>query len=321
MAGNALWNAVSKTDPAHTKRVNKGSYSFTAIDAYSQIQAATEQFGSVGDGWGWEVLEEGVHEGVWVVRIRLWWLHSGADDEDRRTYETYGAAFLKRRRFDDQGKGKEIPPKWDDEAAKKALTDAITKALSYLGFNSDVFLGLFDDSKYVEKRKAEVAGQARCTGLDPNDPIVPPKEARRPPESRPTGDGPAREGWAPLGLEARADAALEPLSERGVPSWFHISLTFGKHKGETWEHMIEGGQDGGRREYLDWLAQKDPYTSKDGTPNRWGEKNAIDCARAQACLIWASRNESLTETQGSLADIVADGLGGSSRNEYDDTPF
>jgi hypothetical protein len=43
----------------------------------------------------------------------------------------------------------------DGDAGKKALTDGITKALSYLGFNSDVFMGKFDDNKYVQERAAE----------------------------------------------------------------------------------------------------------------------------------------------------------------------
>ena len=45
----------------------------------------------------------------------------------------------------------------DEEAPKKSLTDAIGKALSMLGFSADVYLGLFDDNKYVNDRKAEVA--------------------------------------------------------------------------------------------------------------------------------------------------------------------
>jgi hypothetical protein len=39
----------------------------------------------------------------------------------------------------------------DSDAAKKATTDALTKLLSHLGFNADVFLKKFDDNKYVEQ--------------------------------------------------------------------------------------------------------------------------------------------------------------------------
>ena len=38
----------------------------------------------------------------------------------------------------------------DTDCMKKATTDGLTKCLTYLGFNADVFLGKFDDNKYVE---------------------------------------------------------------------------------------------------------------------------------------------------------------------------
>jgi hypothetical protein len=37
------------------------------------------------------------------------------------------------------------------------MTDALTKGLSQLGFNADVFLGLYDDNKYVEAVRREFA--------------------------------------------------------------------------------------------------------------------------------------------------------------------
>ena len=43
----------------------------------------------------------------------------------------------------------------DEDAAKSAVTDALTKCLSYLGFNADVFLGKYDDNKYVQNLRQE----------------------------------------------------------------------------------------------------------------------------------------------------------------------
>jgi hypothetical protein len=43
----------------------------------------------------------------------------------------------------------------DSDASKKATTDAITKLLSQLGFSADVFLGKYDDQKYVEALREE----------------------------------------------------------------------------------------------------------------------------------------------------------------------
>ena len=129
-----LWNRVDKTDPDHTKPAGR----FTAIDAYHQLYNATAEFGPVGEGWGWEVQSEQVVEGNAVVRIRLWW-HIG---EAGGHYEEYGTANIGRLK---------------DESFKAALTDAITKGLSRLGFNAAVFMGKFDNNKYVEGRRKEVA--------------------------------------------------------------------------------------------------------------------------------------------------------------------
>jgi hypothetical protein len=55
MADNMrIWEAVQKTDPAHTKKVEFGR-KFTSIDAFWQIQQATKLFGPVGEGWGYRV--------------------------------------------------------------------------------------------------------------------------------------------------------------------------------------------------------------------------------------------------------------------------
>jgi len=131
-----LWDRVSKTNPDHTKKAGR----FTAIDAYQQIRTATAEFGPVGEGWGWQVQSEQVIDGHAIVRIRFWWMQ-GDGDGHAGSYEEYGTAIISRMK---------------DEAFKSALTDAITKALSRLGFNADVFLGKFDSNKYVEERKREI---------------------------------------------------------------------------------------------------------------------------------------------------------------------
>ena len=137
MSTSKLWDKVSKTDPAHTKKVSQRG-GFTAIDAYHQIHNATQEFGPVGTGWGWSILSYQVHEPFIIVNLEFW--HGNKSQH----FAVFGCAELMGKRN-------------DADAPKKALTDAITKALSYLGFNADVFLGKFDDSKYVEQRQAQVA--------------------------------------------------------------------------------------------------------------------------------------------------------------------
>jgi hypothetical protein len=45
--------------------------------------------------------------------------------------------------------------KIDDNFAKKLETDALTKAISKLGFNADIFMGKFDDQRYLDEVNKE----------------------------------------------------------------------------------------------------------------------------------------------------------------------
>lgn len=132
-----LWNKVCKTDPKHTKKVSQRG-GFTAIDAHYQIQRATEMFGTVGIGWGYDC--EYIFQNTVVICLVTFWHGS----RDNKFGPIGGAAEM-------------FGKKTDTDAPKKAMTDGITKALSHIGFNSDVFLGKFDDNKYVQQMQAEFA--------------------------------------------------------------------------------------------------------------------------------------------------------------------
>lgn len=151
----AIWNAVDVTDPRHTKRVNQRG-GFTAISAHYQVMKATEMFGPVGIGWGWDASEPLFHDSLVFVSVTLWHGERG-----NVFGPVHGGAEWK------TAKGH-----LDSDAPKKATTDALTKALSQLGFNADVFLGRFDDNKYVENVLAEMQraeredAQPKQRGLD-----------------------------------------------------------------------------------------------------------------------------------------------------------
>lgn len=129
-----IWDKVCKTDPKHTKKVEFGR-KFTAIDAHYQIMRATEVFGPVGKGWGYNC-EHGFHENFAWCDVTLWWAD---DDTEMHQYGPF------------RGMSETISAKGkvDTDAPKKAMTDALTKALSHLGFSADVFMGLYDDNKYI----------------------------------------------------------------------------------------------------------------------------------------------------------------------------
>ena len=149
-----LWRINETTDPGHTRPVKLGR-SFTAIDAYYQIKRATETFGPLGQGWGWELHEEVVEVtgpqgpvSFAKCKVTLWYV-----DEETSECCTIGPVIGMNQLLSKNGVG-------DDEAFKKATTDGITKALSYLGFSADVFMGLYDDSKYVNRLKDEQTRKA-----------------------------------------------------------------------------------------------------------------------------------------------------------------
>lgn len=149
-ANTKLWDEVCKTDPSHTKKFTKGGgFSGTAIKPFYLIRKATEAFGVCGIGWGWKELENIVVGGVWCSKVELWFMQ----DKVRGTVEQWGQTVM-------QGTNKN-GPFVDEEAPKKAVTDALTKCLSYLGFAGDVHMGRFDDSKYVEEITTEFAGAAK----------------------------------------------------------------------------------------------------------------------------------------------------------------
>lgn len=153
----ALWRLNETTDPAHTKPVRIGK-DMTAIDTYYQIKRATETFGPIGEGWGWN-LEEEVVEGIGKAggnvivakcKVTVWYVPPDGGREERCYC---GPVVATNKLVDDKGYV-------DDEAFKKATSDGITKSLSYLGFSADIFMGLWDDQKYVERLKTEFSQKA-----------------------------------------------------------------------------------------------------------------------------------------------------------------
>jgi hypothetical protein len=133
-----LWNQVCKSDPKYLKRVTLGARSFTAIDPQYQVMSATKAFGPVGDGWGWHAnthfvaLSNG--DTAVVSDVSVW--HGTPAN-------TFGP-FPGCRKFFDAAKGR-----MNEDAPKMSVTDGLTKALSHLGFNADVFLGEHDGNKYA----------------------------------------------------------------------------------------------------------------------------------------------------------------------------
>ena len=139
-----LWNAVEKTDPNHTKNANVKGNKITSIKPQYQILQATKQWGAYGGNWGLKDISYDTQlvelNGLIVFKANFY-----APTIEFPLINTISV----------WRDGAMTKP--DDEWAKKVETDTLTKALSKLGFNADIFMGRFDDLRYVEEMKKEFA--------------------------------------------------------------------------------------------------------------------------------------------------------------------
>jgi hypothetical protein len=149
MSNLDLWNKVEKTDPKHTKAITGKSYQGTSPKPHYLIHKATETFGPVGIGWGFSIVDERIEDGaggerMHIARVKVWYEWEGKRGE----VEHIGGTQFSGTR----SSGK---PFTDEDAPKKSVTDALVKALSMIGFAGDIFMGRYDDSKYVDELKTE----------------------------------------------------------------------------------------------------------------------------------------------------------------------
>ena len=159
-----LWGKVEKTNPKYTKKAKVGGNSITAISPQFQIMNATEQFGAYGNTWGFKNIE--LDYSITNTPITFDVTDWNTKKTEKRT-SILGLVGFKATFFYPKGSF-EITnsikiftdnkhSKIDDNFAKKLETDALTKALSKLGFNADIFLGKFDDVRYVNEMTKEFA--------------------------------------------------------------------------------------------------------------------------------------------------------------------
>ena len=138
-----LWNKVEKTNPAYTKKANVRGNQITSISPQFQILSATEQFGAYGVKWGFKKMDiDYTLMSIGMISFKATFFYPAGE------FEIINSIGL----YKDGAK-----TKIDSDFAKKLETDTLTKALSKLGFNADIFLGKFDDIRYVEEMKEEFA--------------------------------------------------------------------------------------------------------------------------------------------------------------------
>lgn len=155
-----IWNEVSSTNPAFTDKVSSSHGRFTAIDAYYQIQQATELWGPYGSTWGMKNMKRALVTEIEMAFLDVTFFYPGGEFEIGNSIDM---KFRSSRNGD----------RWDDEFVKKLETNTISKALSRLGFGADVFVGKFDDPRYVDEQN-EKFGNPKLEAPKPPGSIAPP---------------------------------------------------------------------------------------------------------------------------------------------------
>ncbi|WP_333609467.1 hypothetical protein [Arsukibacterium sp.] len=164
MSNLTIWKAVEQTAASATKLANLGGRPVTSINSIYMVKRATEIFGPVGDGWGYDIVEERFdqaapifitneqtkvremvcHEIMHTIKLRLWYKNEVG--EKCEVFHFGHTPYIQTSKYG---------PYTDYDAPKKSLTDAIKKCLSLLGFSADVFMGMFDDAGYVEASRVK----------------------------------------------------------------------------------------------------------------------------------------------------------------------
>lgn len=173
----ALWRQIERTDPAHVKAITGKSYKGNSPKPHFLIFKATETFGPAGIGWGFDIVEEklldgaliapGFYERIHMARVRVWYEWNGKRGQVEHVGQT---AFC--------GKRNSGQTYTDEDAPKKSVTDALIKALSMIGFAGDIFMGRYDDSRYVADLRKQLAEEAEAAKVETPAEIPGEEEAR-----------------------------------------------------------------------------------------------------------------------------------------------
>jgi hypothetical protein len=157
-----LWNKVEKTNPKYTKKAKIGGNSITSIAPQYQIMNATEQFGVYGQTWGFKNIVFDYSITNTPITIDVQDYNTKQVDKIQTILGLVGfkaTFFFPEGEFEITNSIKIFTDnkhsKIDDNYAKKLETDALTKAISKLGFNADIFMGKFDDVRYVNEMNIE----------------------------------------------------------------------------------------------------------------------------------------------------------------------
>lgn len=164
-----VWNKVKKTDLKWTIESTQRNGLISINGMYCTMRA-TELFGPCGIGWGYDIIEERIDDGVQqkhkegdyitkthTIKIKLWYMIG----DQKGTITHFGhTPYIMKSKYGAYE---------DTEAPKKSLTDAIKKCLSMIGVGADIHLGQFDDHSYRSELVIEAKQQREIDQKEKED--------------------------------------------------------------------------------------------------------------------------------------------------------
>ena len=144
MTNTEIWDKLARPDPKALKPFTRaGGFKGTAINPMYTLRDVTAAFGPCGTGWGMTQPDFRVEGPNVYCIVGVWY----GQQPDKISYDrmVWGVG------------GETLTGRGDDEAFKKAYTDALGNALKHLGAGADIWFNLWDGSKYKDETPAEEA--------------------------------------------------------------------------------------------------------------------------------------------------------------------
>lgn len=154
------WDAMRQPPPSALKPISAGRLKGkTDISPQWRYQILTEQFGPIGDGWKYEIvrlwLEPGANDTVVAFATVNLYYRIGEEWSD--AIPGIGGAMFTAKETNGLHTS--------DEAFKMAVTDALSVAAKLLGVAADIYLGMWDGSKYKDQPKVSIRTPAEDTTI------------------------------------------------------------------------------------------------------------------------------------------------------------
>jgi hypothetical protein len=145
-----LWNAVKRPPKEALKTIQAGRLKgMSDINPQWRLQIMTEMFGPVGIGWYYEVVSLWTEQGATGEVMAFAHIHLYTKNGEAWSAPIAGIGGSALVAKESNGL------RANDEAYKMATTDALSVAMKQLGIAADIYMGLWDGSKYKEEQKQD----------------------------------------------------------------------------------------------------------------------------------------------------------------------